>query len=133
MEYFEQEKPPVIPLDLFQCPICGAQIVFTEINEYETETGKVTDGGFHVSCTTEPDFDDPDYDDFMSSHFSMPYVDWLPLEARVYKWLSAGYRVRLPTPLAGGRVICPECGVDRVDDGSCFYCETNPNPPAAKA
>lgn len=97
MKYFDQEKPPEIPLDLFKCPICGAQIVFTEINEYETETGKVTDTGFHVSCTTEPDFDEPDYDEWLDSHFAMPYVDWLPLEVKIYKWLSAGFRVRLPT------------------------------------
>jgi hypothetical protein len=97
MKYFDQDNPPEIPLDLFCCPICGAQVVFVEINEYETETGKVTDTGFHVSCTTEPKFDDPDYDDWLNSHFSMPYVDWLPLEVKIYKWLSAGFRLRLPT------------------------------------
>ena len=35
--------------------------------------------------------------------------------------------------LAEGRAICPVCGADIPDDGSCFYCETNPNPPASKA
>lgn len=107
MEYFDQEKPPEIPLDLFQCPICGAQVCFVEINEYETETGKVTDTGFHISCTTEPEFDDPDYDDWLNNHFSMPYVDWLPLEVRVYKWLSAGFRLRLPTSCAADGAIAP--------------------------
>jgi len=97
VKYFDQDDFPEIPLDLFQCPICGAQIMFTEINEYETETGKVTDSGFHVSCTTEPEFDEPGCEEWFDSHFSMPYVDWLPIEAKVYRWLSAGYRVRLPT------------------------------------
>lgn len=105
MKYFDQNEPPEIPIELFQCPICGVQIVFTEINEYETETGKVTSSGFHVSCITEPDFDDPDDDDeWLDSHFSMPYIDWLPIEIKVYKWLSAGFRVRLPTPLDGATV-----------------------------
>jgi len=40
------------------------------------------------------------FDDWLNSHFSMPYVDWLPLEVKIYKWLSAGFRLRLPTKRA---------------------------------
>lgn len=96
MIYFDSDNPPSIPLDVAKCPICGSEIKFVEINEYETETGKVVDTGFHVGCITEPDFDDPDYDDWLNGHYSMPYVDWLPVEIIVYRWLSANYRLRLP-------------------------------------
>jgi len=33
---------------------------------------------------------------------------------------------------ADGRV-CPDCGADIPDGDSCFYCDTYPQPPAAKA
>ena len=94
MQLITLSNPPEIPTALFVCPICGAQIAFEEISEYETETGKVTETGFHVTCTTEPDIEDEDYDDWLNGHFSMPYVDWLPLEMKVYKWLSKNFRVQ---------------------------------------
>jgi len=84
---------PEIPLELFQCPICGAQIYIQEIDEWETETGKITDCGLDISCTTEPEFDDDQWHDWFSGHFSMPYVDWLPLEVKVLAWLNRHYRM----------------------------------------
>ncbi len=91
MKYFDQDEPPEIPSDLFVCPICGAQVEFSEINEYEADTGKVTNTGFRVTCTTEPDFDDPDFNEWMLGHFSL---DWMPLEMKIYQWLSMNYRVK---------------------------------------
>ncbi len=31
-----------------------------------------------------------------------------------------------------GAQVCPDCGADIVDGGSCFYCETYPEEPAVR-
>jgi hypothetical protein len=97
MKNLDPHKWYEFPHDVAVCPICGAGVIVGDFDEWETETGRVTESGFHVDCVTEPDFDDPDYDDWFNSHWSMPYVDWLPLEIRLYKWFDQRYRLSLIT------------------------------------
>ena len=95
MIYFDKEVDvPAIPANIAICPICGASVIIEDIDEWETETGRVTESGFHVNCSTELDFDDDEYDDWFNSHWSMPYVDWLPIEMRVYHWFDKRYRLK---------------------------------------
>ena len=61
MIYFDKENPseiPVIPPDVAVCPICKASLVIEDIDEWETETGRVTEAGFHIDCSTAPDNED---------------------------------------------------------------------------
>lgn len=97
MKYLDPHKWYEFPHDVAVCPICGAGVIVGDFDEWETETGAVTECGFHIDCISEPDFDDPDYDDWLNGHWSMPYVDWLPLEVRLYRWFNARFRLRLPT------------------------------------
>ncbi len=97
MIYFDKENSkeiPVIPPELFVCPICGANLVIEDIDEWEVETGRVTEGGFHINCSTEPDIDDETWGDWFNSHWSIPYVDWFPLQMKVYRWFDESYRVK---------------------------------------
>ena len=48
-------------------------------------------------------------------------------------WLDPYHDDAVEHRLAEGRAFCPACGADIPADGQCFYCETNPNPPASKA
>ena len=92
----EKDLPFVIEEKAFICPICGGKLVVEDIDEWEEEDGRVTESGFHINCATEPDIDG-DLDEFMewvNWHWSMPYVDWLPLQSRVYEWFDARYRYR---------------------------------------
>jgi hypothetical protein len=101
MEYITREKLPDIdiPTDLAVCPICGRHLIIEDIDEWEIEPpneGRVTEGGFHITCHTQPDIDDTDDDYFhewFNWHYSMPYVDWLPVEVRVYRWFDRRYRI----------------------------------------
>jgi hypothetical protein len=74
-----------IPESVAVCPDCGAQIV-VEIYEItsgfgETEWRVNEDGsGVHIGCTREDD-----------SHYQMPYVDWMPLDVPVIRWLNNNY------------------------------------------
>lgn len=97
MKYLDPHKWYEFPHNVAVCPKCGAGVVVGDFDEWETETGRVTETGFHIDCISEPDEDDPDYDDWFNWHWSMPYVDWLPLEVDLYQWFDARFRLRLPT------------------------------------
>ena len=98
MIYFDKDDPGQIPTILpgvAVCPICDAPLVIEDIDEWEEETGRVTDGGFHINCSTEPDIDDEEWNDWFDRHWSTPYIDWLPVEQLVYRWFDKRYRLKL--------------------------------------
>lgn len=97
MKYLDPHKWYEFPPEVAKCPICGDAVIVGDFDEWESETGRVTECGFHIDCKSEPDEDDPAYDDWFYSHWSMPYVDWLPLEVRLYKWFDQRYRLSLLT------------------------------------
>lgn len=79
-----------IPSEIAVCPYCGGRLWF-EVDEWDAETRVPTEAGVHVSCEDE---DEPEPD-----HYQMPYVYWMPLTARVYRWLvRTGYTVPEHTP-----------------------------------
>jgi hypothetical protein len=90
----DKNSPPEIPAFIAVCPICGAGVRIEEINEWETETGRVPVCGFHINCVTEPGLHSKKWEEWFNAHWSMPYVDWLPLEIRVHKWFDRRYRIK---------------------------------------
>jgi hypothetical protein len=68
------------------CPICGAKVFITCITEWESDTGTIV--GYEYECETEPDIDSDDWESWFDGHYSMPYVDWLPWQVSVDKWLA---------------------------------------------
>ena len=83
-----------IPLDVAICPICGAD-VYVDIDEWEQNedgTWKVSDCGVHCNCTTEPAIATDEWEEWFYGHWSMPYVDWLPVDEKVRVWLIQNYR-----------------------------------------
>lgn len=80
------------PADVATCPICGGHVV-AFFDEWEEETGKPTEAGFHIDCKDEPDEEGDEYDDWLNAHWSTPYIDWLPLEGRLYRWFVERYRI----------------------------------------
>ena len=94
-KYFDRNEPPEISEWVGVCPICKAALVIEDIDEYEAATGRVTEGGLHITCITQPDFDedDDDYEEWFRGHYAMPYVDWLPVNRKVYGWFDKRYRL----------------------------------------
>lgn len=90
----EYTLPLPIPPTIAKCPICGAALVIAEIDEWETETGRATEGGIHIECPTEPEMDSDDWEDWFRGHYSTPYIDWLPVCDVVFRWFDGRYRVR---------------------------------------
>lgn len=93
MKYITRDNLPEIPKEIATCPICKEKIIIEDIDEYELETGRVEDTGLHITCESQPDIDDPDFNDWFNGHFSMPYVDWLPVRQKVYAWFDQNYRL----------------------------------------
>lgn len=83
----------IILPDSFKCPICDAAIQVEEVSEWEEdESGDWKAQAVKIDCVTFPGFDDHDaFENYMSDHYSMPYVDWMPLEKRVTKWANERY------------------------------------------
>ncbi len=92
-EYFSGHNYPAIPTSVAVCPKCGAQLVIGDIDDWEIETGRVTEGGLNITCEKEPDIDSKEWREWFNWHYSMPNVDWLPVDAAVYKWFDESYRI----------------------------------------
>ena len=80
---------PVDPAEFvqvpFKCPECEARLL-VEIEEWESETGLITEAGFHLQCPNES-FEDRDT---WHRHYQ---GEWQPVITKVYRWLSANVRV----------------------------------------
>jgi len=92
VKFFDREHYPEIPSDVAICPICGAGLIIEDIDEWETELGRVTEAGLHIACSQAPDIGSDGWEDWFKWHYNMPYVDWLPVDVTVYKWFDKRYR-----------------------------------------
>lgn len=82
-----------VPGEVAICPICSAKLKVEISGAVENGDDWEVDE-IHLSCTEEPDMDNvQEWRDHMDSHYSMPYVDWLPLEEPVLKWINENYQV----------------------------------------
>lgn len=82
--------PPVVAI----CPICGATLI-VEIDEWEENddgSWQVSDCGLKSECVTEPEVGSKEWADWFKGHYRMPYVDWLPVDVKLTKWVQASYR-----------------------------------------
>jgi hypothetical protein len=74
-----------IPESVAMCPECGAS-VYADIFEVGLDDGATEwtvagDGsGMHLQCEDEDD-----------NHYGSPYIDWMPLDAPVARWLNDNY------------------------------------------
>lgn len=82
--------PIDVPSGVATCPICDAPIVIAEVMEWECDGGRPV--SIALDCTTEPDMDSDEWDEWHRGHWSMPYVDWLPVRCRVLAWFQQHYR-----------------------------------------
>ncbi len=78
------------------CPYCKGDLTYECDGWDEDDNGQwESDGSFSIDCSTEPDMDSDDWEDWMQSHSEMPYVHQLPIDISVQKWINSRYRFRL--------------------------------------
>lgn len=87
-------KPIKVPADVAVCPICKSPIWICEVNGVTEQPGGtwVVDE-FMADCETEPDIESDEWNDWQRSHWSTPYIDWLPVLGRVELWLQQSFTV----------------------------------------
>lgn len=86
-----------IPREVVFCPICKAD-VGVDITEWTKDydgTWYASEGGIDVGCVEEPDVDDKAFNVFFNWHYSTPYIDWLPVQQTVFRWLYQKYRFQV--------------------------------------
>jgi len=82
-----------IPAKVAVCPICKGKLFaqFDDWQQNEDGTWGLLETGAYLDCENEPDIDSEEWGDWLDGHYSMPYVDWLPVCIRVAKWINKNY------------------------------------------
>ena len=75
------------------CPICGAGLLLDagEGTELDNATGEWIATEINLECESEPDIDSGEWSEWFRWHYSMPYVDWLPIEQQILKAVRRKY------------------------------------------
>lgn len=95
MKLLESRACVTAPAD-FACPICGAQLAVIESRAWnQDEDGTWFATEVDIECTTEPDIDADEWEDWHAGHYRTPYIDWLPLEQRILQWMRREFRFNL--------------------------------------
>ena len=76
-----------LPREVAVCPICKSTL-FASFDSWVEENGQWKASSVNLDCETEPDIDSDDWWDWHNAHYSMPYVDWLPVEHHVKEWIN---------------------------------------------
>mgnify|MGYP001581892030 CR=1 FL=1 len=81
-----------IPPEVAVCPKCAGKL-YANIDEWEQcDDGSWIASNPHTECEHEPDIDSSEWRAWFDWHYDMPYVDWLPVDYDVEKWLEENYR-----------------------------------------
>jgi hypothetical protein len=83
-----------VPLEVVRCPKCDAKLIISEIDAWSRgDDGRIIPEHFGLDCETEPDLDEDEdaWAEFFGWHYSMPYVDWLPLDPVIKAWLVENF------------------------------------------
>jgi hypothetical protein len=91
---------PEIPPEVATCPICNAPIFIESIDEWYIDEGHQDHGlptpfSISIDCSTAPGIDEDGWRNWFNWHWSMPYVDWLPVEQVVDQWFGENYRMKV--------------------------------------
>ena len=84
-----------IPASVAKCPICDGVLYAGTTGWTQMEDSTWAADCIEIDCETEPDIDGPDWEDWFTGHYAMPYVDWLPVDLLVREWMTANYRFRM--------------------------------------
>jgi len=77
------------------CPYCGGNLTYVAFGWEQDENGLWAADSFDVECSTEPNMDSEEWEDWMQQHSDMPYVNQLPVDKAVEAWIKERYRFNL--------------------------------------
>ena len=92
MEILKCDAIIEIPKEIAVCPMCDGKL-YADFDSWEQDDdGTWYATNVHTECENEPDIDSDDWEEWHNWHYSMPYVDWLPVDERVEAWMKERYR-----------------------------------------
>ena len=101
MKILETDEVLEIPVDIAVCPICGGKL-YAQFDNWFEKNGQWKAQDVNIDCENEPDIDSDEWKDWHSGHYSMPYVDWLPVLHLVIDWVNKNYSFNLCRPDGSG-------------------------------
>lgn len=73
------------------CPICDAKLNVT-VNEWYRDKWGWVPYSIEIDCSTMPDMDSDEWQEWMNIHYEQPYSDWLPIEKSILYWMQREVR-----------------------------------------
>lgn len=77
------------------CPYCKGDLTYQCNGWQMDENGLWMADTFDMSCSTSPDIDSKEWEDWINIHSYMPYVNQLPVDERVKASINKRYRFSL--------------------------------------
>jgi hypothetical protein len=75
------------------CPYCGGDLTYRPNGWEQDDEGLWMADSFDMDCSNEPSMDDEDeWEEWMRIHSDMPYVNQLPVDKAVKKWINKRFR-----------------------------------------
>jgi hypothetical protein len=74
------------------CPYCQGDLTYRCNGWEQDENGLWMADSFDMECSTEPDMESEEWEDWMDNHSDMPYVHQLPVDERVKASINKHYR-----------------------------------------
>lgn len=74
------------------CPYCKGNLTYRCNGWEQDENGLWMADSFDMECSTEPDVESDEWEDWMQQHSEMPYVYQLPVDEKVKDFINKKYR-----------------------------------------
>lgn len=77
------------------CPYCQGNLTYRCTGWEEDDNGAWMADTIDSDCSTMPDFDSEEWEEWFNQHSDMPYVYQLPVDERVKAFINSKYRFEL--------------------------------------
>ena len=75
------------------CPYCKGDLTYTANGWEQDDNGLWMADSFDMDCSNEPSMDNEDeWEEWMRVHSDMPYLNQLPVDEAVKKWINKRFR-----------------------------------------
>lgn len=74
------------------CPYCNGDLTYRCNGWEQDDNGLWMADSFDLECSTEPDMESEEWEEWMQQHSDMPYVNQLPVDEKVKQYINGKYR-----------------------------------------
>ncbi len=77
------------------CPYCEGNLTYKATEWEKQDDGTWVATSFDSECSSEPDIESDEWEEWMNIHSDMPYVNQLPVDMAVKEYIEKKYRFKL--------------------------------------